>query len=394
MARLTIEAYLDLLKDGIGTVYQNEWSPNLFGPRFPRPLRFSTQVTRDSIRRLVDATGDLNPLYRDQAYAAQTRFGALLAPPSVLYGFAYGFYVDPHRFPTSPDFPNTYAGDQYEWYRPLAVGEDVDFTTTFPTRIDVKQTRVYGTVGFVWGKHEFRRRLGGEPVATCRFCMGAHARRSTPADGPPPKAQYSPEQIREVYQTQDAEAVRGAEPRYWEDVRVGDGLTPIVRGPYSVMDRVAWTMAAVGEPFFVCDRVYRFMHEYSGWGTFDPDWNVFRNFHDDLFDKDYQISFGAQRTAWIVMALTNWLGDDGFLWKLTTSHRVGGGNGWLFWCRPRVIRTYQEAGRCCVEIDCPLENQVGTVVTTAQATVLLPSRGHGPVVYPTPPPEAYESPAL
>ena len=105
-----------------------------------------------------------------------------------------------------------------------------------------------------------------------------------------------------------------------------------------------------------------------------------------MFDENYQGSFGAQRTAWVALALTNWIGDDGFLWKLASRHRVMGGKAWVFTCAPRVKRTYIQDGHCCVEVACALVNQAGTEVTSATAAVILPSRRRGPVVYPFPRP--------
>src|SRR5437879_3163462 len=116
---MSLEQYAELLERAIGTQYHNEWSPAMLGARFPRPrVGFNTQVTRDSIRHLVDAIGDLNPLYRDLAYAERTKFRCVVAPPTILYSVAYGFYADPLEFPTSPDFPQTYASDAYEWNAP------------------------------------------------------------------------------------------------------------------------------------------------------------------------------------------------------------------------------------------------------------------------------------
>ncbi|MBV8086036.1 MAG: hypothetical protein JO247_14605 [Chloroflexi bacterium] len=163
----------------------------------------------------------------------------------------------------------------------------------------------------------------------------------------------------------------------------GDEALPIARGPHSVSDRVAWLIAAVGERFFVSDRIYRFMNEHSGWGRWDPDWKVFRNFHDDMFEPEYPQSFGAQRTAWAAMAVTNWMGDAAILRTLHSEHRVAGGNGWIFWVRPRVTRKYRDGTHCCVDLDCSVTNQDGRTVTPAWATVILPSRELGEARYPS-----------
>jgi hypothetical protein len=384
-----LEEYAELLQQAVGTVFRNEWSPGMHGPRFPRPLvGFNAQITRDSIRHLVDAVGVLNPLYRQPEYAAQTKYGVVIAPPTILYGAAYGHYVDPLRFPTSPDFPNTFAGDVCEWYSPLCDGDDVDVTTTMPTRVEVKDTRAYGQSIFVWGRHDYHRHQGGIPLGTSTFLMVVRPREraaeAAEARNANTRITYTPAEVEAVHAAQDREAVRGAEPRYWEDVEVGDSLPPVVRGPHSVMDRVAWIAAAVGERFFVSDRINRFTIEHAGWATWDPDLNLYRNFHDDMFEANYQGSFGAQRTAWAAMALTNWMGDEGFLWKLASRHRVMGGRNWIFTCEPKITRKYIEANRRCVDVDCSLTNQAGTLVSEVDGTIILPSREAGPVRYPFP----------
>jgi hypothetical protein len=323
-------------------------------------------------------------------YAAHTKYGCIIAPPTILYGIAYGHYADPLVFPTSPDFPQTYAGDEYEWYGPICDADDVDWTATMPMSVELRDTRLYGKTAFITGRHEFRRHRGGVALGTCTFLVVARhrlqAQKVLEQWESAEKPHYSAEYIQHVHATQDAESVRGSEPRYWEEVEVGEVLAPIARGPVSVMDHVAWIAAAIGERFFVSDRINRFLVDTCGWGTWDPKLNVHRNFHDDMFSENYTGSFGSQRTAWIAMAITNWMGDDGFLWKLKSRHRLAGGRGEVYWCRPSVVGKYIERGRCCVDLECNLEDHMGQVATAGTASVILPSRERGAVVYPYPEP--------
>ena len=55
---------------------------------------------------------------------------------------------------------------------------------------------------------------------------------------------YSEKELEEIYAAQDREEIRGANPRYWEDVAVGDDLTPVVRGPLSDTEMKAWRAGA------------------------------------------------------------------------------------------------------------------------------------------------------
>lgn len=380
----SVDEYVEELKKGIGKVYVNEWGRHMVGPKWPKPVvAFNTQATRDSIKHFVDATGDLNPIFRDREYARKTKYGYLIAPPTFLHSIVYGYYPDPPGFPPLREFGlPLYAGDEYEWFSPLCEGDEFNWKTTFPTEIQVKPTRSGGTTAFLYGKHEFSRHQNNKQVATENFCIvivewptGERIKQIKP--------EHTEQYIKKVYEAQDQELIRGANQRYWEDVKIGEELTPVVRGPITIMDKVSWVMGGIGESYFCSSRLFRFINEQTGWGTFDPDLKIYRNFHEDMFDK-HMGPIGSLRTAWIDMALHNWMGDDGFLWKLKTSHRGLGMYGYVYWCKAKVIKKYLDAIRHCVDIDCPIEDHTGALITDGKATVILPSREHGPIVYPTP----------
>ena len=42
------------------------------------------EVEKEAIRRFADAVGDLNPLYWDEAYARESRYGSVIAPPGLI----------------------------------------------------------------------------------------------------------------------------------------------------------------------------------------------------------------------------------------------------------------------------------------------------------------------
>ena len=54
----------------------------------PMPDHFEpwiTEVTRDAIRHYAHGVGDDNPLWCDPDYARGTKFGDVIAPPSILF---------------------------------------------------------------------------------------------------------------------------------------------------------------------------------------------------------------------------------------------------------------------------------------------------------------------
>jgi len=50
------------------------------------------------------------------------------------------------------------------------------------------------------------------------------------------KPHYTEGQLQQVWEAYDREEIRGPAPRYWEDVKEGDGMPPIVRGPLRVTE--------------------------------------------------------------------------------------------------------------------------------------------------------------
>ena len=53
-------------------------------------------------------------------------------------------------------------------------------------------------------------------------------------------APYTDDEIDAIEAQYAAEAPRGAEPRWWEDVAEGDEVGPLVKGPLTVTDMVCW----------------------------------------------------------------------------------------------------------------------------------------------------------
>jgi hypothetical protein len=74
------------------------------------------------------------------------------------------------------------------------------------------------------------------------------------------------------------------------------------------------------------------------------------------------------------------------LWKLDCEFRHFNYVGDTQWLRGRVTRAYLAArDRPAVDLDLAAVNQRGEVTTPGHATILLPSRVHGPVRLPDPP---------
>jgi hypothetical protein len=93
---------------------------------------------------------------------------------------------------------------------------------------------------------------------------------------------------------------------------------------------------------------------------------------------------GQHPEAWRYVLLTNWIGDDGFLWKFNSQIRMFTMMGDTTWVKGKVLKKYCDGRKNCVDIDIQNINQNGVVTIKGTATVILPSREKGPVVYPEP----------
>ena len=93
---------------------------NLIGTKLRITQQFNDLASRTAIRNYVNGIGDINPLYRDEEYAKNTRYGRLIAPPNWLYSV----------FPTwvsvgLPGVHGFHSGNDWEFYKPVFEGDTI-----------------------------------------------------------------------------------------------------------------------------------------------------------------------------------------------------------------------------------------------------------------------------
>jgi hypothetical protein len=97
--------------------------------------------------------------------------------------------------------------------------------------------------------------------------------------------------------------------------------------------------------------------------------------------------YGNMREGWMHHYLTDWVGDDGFVHRQYDEVRKFNYLGDTQIVTGEVVGKRAENGRFYVDLACRMTSQRGTVTMPTQATVLLPSREHGPVILPESPME-------
>ena len=71
--------------------------------------------------------------------------------------------------------------------------------------------------------------------------------------------------------------------------------------------------------------------------------------------------------------ITDWMGEQGALRKLTCSYRGMNLSGEVITCKGEVIKKYVDAGENCVECNIWVENTKGEKTVTGKAIVIMPS---------------------
>src|SRR5207248_3413696 len=179
-------------------------------------------------------------------------------------------------------------------------------------------------------------------------------------------APYTDAEIDAIDAQYAAEAPRGAVPRWWEDVAVGDPIGPMVKGPLTVTDMICWHVGMGMGLYGVKPlrlgaqnrkRIPRFFHrdelnipDVMQRVHWDPEF-ARRSGNPTTFD------YGRMRETWLIHLCTDWMGDDAWLWKLDCEFRRFNYVGDTQWLRGTITRKYLADGdRPAVDLDLVAEN--------------------------------------
>ncbi|MCJ7634062.1 hypothetical protein MUP77_16955, partial [Candidatus Bathyarchaeota archaeon] len=208
-----------------------------------------------------------------------------------------------------------------------------------------------------------------------------------------------------------AEERRGATPRYWDDVNVGDKLLPTVKGPLSTTELMGWDQAHVklglqkqqqieerGNFEISIRRIVKGLDE-------DP-LNTMTGFPYQPANRHYDwdackssgmpapFDVGCFRACATSHLLSNYMGDDGFIRRFDLQLRKPMFYGDTVWYYAEVVKKYKDkvgdVDYGAVDIKINGTNQLGEVCAPATATVYLPSPGK-PITLPIPHNDHYEA---
>lgn len=367
------------MSEGLGNLISDEMVDVLrqrIGLERPIPYPYNTEASRDAIRHFAHGIGDMNPLWQDPDYAAGTRWGGVIAPPCFLLSCGFG------RTGGLAGVHGLFAGSEWIFHRPVKVGTSIQATMYLAEVIE--KTGTFAGRQILQIDESIYRDLDGNVLATARNPVMRIERQTAQDQG-----KYAAIQPR-VWTADEIEAMddelaqqqpRGAVPRYWQDVLVGEEVTPILKGPLTVTDCIGWLMGW-GSPFVrphLLGFDYRRRHPaaYIADARGVPD--VPERVHwDDQFAHAIgapgAYDYGPQRVSWLGHLMSNWMGDDGWLHALNVEVRRFNIVGDVTRCKGVVAAKRVEHGQYLVDCNVWAENQREERTALGTATVELPSR--------------------
>ena len=349
-----------------------------------RPIRpWNRQVTEDTIRHMANAVGDDNPLFWDEAYGKGTRWGEMIGAP--YYPYSFNSAGDPNAADPLPGLLGLWAGDRWRWSQPARPGDIID-GVSFLAEANLVRSSFAGKAVELVNQSDFLNQRG-EHIATYqslirRFSRTAGRSNQKYADIPP--ASYTPEEIQAIAEQYEAEAAqrRGAEPRHWEDVQVGDAVNTLLKGPLTVTTLATWLMGW-GSPNCQANRMlFSALKAKPSDLLMNPATNIpdtIEGAHwDDFFAKQSGYprgyDFGCMRCAWFIHQMSDWIGDDGFLRDLEARFILPNLLGDTLWLTGQVREKMEEDGKGLARCELTATNQRQEVVAVGFATAELPRR--------------------
>ena len=342
------------------------------------------EATRDAIRHYAHGIGDDNPLWCDPDHAARSRWGGILAPPSFLFacdriisGYVGGL-AGVHAM---------WAGADWRWHLPVRRNDEIHTEAALSDLIE-HETRFAGrSIQQVYHVDFFNQK--GELVADAESWCFRTDRDIAREEGTKyddlkarPERRYEDDELAEHYALYEREEVRGATPRYWEDVEPGDALPTLAKGPMTVTGFIAYAQGWGGLYIRANKLAWRQIRRHPGLGVENrfgipdcPERVHWENEFATRVGAPGAYDYGPERCSWLTHQLTNWMGDDGFLRRAHCKIRRHNPEGDLLRIDGRVTRKLEEAGRRLVEIEQIAVNQDGETSVVGGGVVELPARG-------------------
>lgn len=339
----------------------------------------------DSARNFAMWVDPWNPLWNDDNYARNSCWKAPVVNPIYL-----DCVVTDSFFPSLPAqggvLTHNFLGEDWEIYKQVFIGDSFTLERDAPVMNDItaldgsNKNRILSVVPNSCSVYNQHNELIAKFKAFMDFTIWPKG--LDKAALPPYKDHcYTQSEWDFINNIIKNEEIRGAKPRYWEDVQVGDSLTQCTIGPTTAWDMIAFTAARQETPFWPM----RWWRENSPIGLLavDPETNInhmapewhIANERARAGGEPKSFHYFASAKAQMIRIISNWMGDAGLITVLKPRHLRRTYIGDTQVVRGKVIGKRVENGKYLVDLDVWMDNMCrGNVTESAIAAVSLPSR--------------------
>jgi acyl dehydratase len=353
----------------------------------------------NDVRRFVQAFANPNPLHFDEGYAAESRFGTIVAPQSYFGGGPATGAIASNQGHV-PGSHMLFGGDEQWFYGPRVFPGDHLRLDRMLFDYKVTTTSFAGPTLFSRGDTTYVNQRG-EILAKQRSTAiryraeDARERESFAAEREAPV--WTAEALETVEEQRLAwiRAFRdlGHEPRLWGTVQVGDRLPTRVVGPHSIQtlttehrsDAGGWgsyfdaPLPITRDPGFIPEmqrdqgrlaidpNERDGLHRGPGRGHVNPE-------YAERIGMPRSYGYGASMCVWVVDYLPNGAGEWGFLRHHDTRYRNPAFVGDVTYVDGEVTEMFLDpnTGAATVRIAVEMTNQKGAQLARGVAEVELP----------------------
>ena len=364
-------------------------------------LREPVSVT--DIRRWVHGMQYPNRLHYDPDFAAESRWGRIIAPQSFAIACDDGHGAAPACVGKIPESHLLFGGDEW-FFRDVRIrpGDRISVLRV-PYDYRVTETGFAGPTCFQRGDNIYTNQ-DGEEIAVQRSTT---IRYSAEAGGESTNEEQFEEPVWTDDELEELEDRKfawiqmmhdlGHGERWWDDVRIGDDLPERVFGPHSVASFTtefrAYYMSIWGAFKFRKQDLegMGFTKEMAGLEN-DPDMALV---NPNLTDGAYYgpsrghlfpnyarrigmpraYGYGASMGSWVTDYFAGWAGEHGAVHHALSNYRGPALTGDITVQTAEVVdKTIDDDGRYLVHVKHRMTNQLGTVMATGTGQIILPKK--------------------
>lgn len=368
------------------------------------PGELKEPVTTNDIRRWVQGMHYPNPLHYDERWAAESRFGSIVAPQSFTVACDTSHGCSPAQVGKIPSSHLIFGGDDWWFFGPRIGAGDKLVCHRMPYDYKVTETKFAGPTCFQRGDTLYLNQRGERVALQRSTAIRYQVREATEKKlfSEPKEPEWSDDQLAELEARKlefiDQIQTLRHDPRPFESVKVGDRLAGNVLGPHSLASfttewraypMTTWGAMAKG-PTTVRAEALGYTKEMAG---FEGDRRMER-VNPELTDGAYYgpsrghlqprwaqhvgmprgYGYGASMGAWILDYVAAWAGEWGFVTFASAQYRNPAFTGDATFLAGEVVATRVERRRRhLVRVRVELRNQDDAVMAKAEVEVELPA---------------------